>query len=77
MRFVEIEHSELGQRTFVPETRVPHLGEGWAVVEGDEPKTKGDPKRVTPTWPPMGAAGAGPVPTPPAGNGDEPRRNEP
>lgn len=76
MRFVEIEHSELSQRTFVPETRVPHLGEGWAVVEGDEPKTSGahrGPRRRDP----MGAAGAGPVPIPPAGNGDNPRRNEP
>lgn len=32
MRFVEIEHPDLG-RTRVPESRVPHLSPGWTVVQ--------------------------------------------
>lgn len=46
MKFVEVEHKQLG-RTFVPESRVPHLSDGWAVVTDGKRKTKGDPKRVT------------------------------
>lgn len=46
MKFVEVEHKALG-RTFVPESRVRHMSEGWAVVVGDKPKSKGDPLRVT------------------------------
>ena len=46
MKFVEVEHKTFG-RTYVPETRVQHLGDGWAVVVDGKRKTKGDPKRVT------------------------------
>lgn len=46
MKFVEVDHPVLG-RTFVPESRVQHLGDGWAVVVDGKRKTKGDPKRVT------------------------------
>lgn len=46
MKFVEVEHSKLG-RTFVPESRVPHLPDGWAVVVDGKRKKKGDPQRVT------------------------------
>lgn len=63
MQFVEVEHSQLG-RTFVPESRVPHLSDGWAVVVGGKRKATGDPKRVTqqadtaPTNPEAGGAGS-------------------
>lgn len=63
MKFVEVEHPKLG-RTHVPESRVDHLGDGWAVVEGGRRKTKGDPKRITQqadtadTNPEAGGAGA-------------------
>ena len=63
MQFVEVEHKQLG-RTFVPESRVPHMSDGWAVVEDGKRKTKGDPKRVTakadtaPTNPEAGGAGS-------------------
>lgn len=48
MDFIEVEHSALG-RTYVPASRVQHLAEGWAVVEGDQPRqTKtGDNLRIT------------------------------
>ena len=46
MQFVEVEHKQLG-RTYVPETRVKHMADGWAVVEDGKRKTKGDPKKVT------------------------------
>ena len=45
-KFVEVEHKQLG-RTFVPETRVQHMGDDWAVVVDGKPKRKGDPKRIT------------------------------
>ena len=45
MKFVEVEHKELG-RTTVPESRVKHLGEGWAVVEGDKPRPATAPRKA-------------------------------
>lgn len=46
MQFVEVEHKQLG-RTFVPESAIPHMADGWAVVVDGKRKTKGDPKRIT------------------------------
>lgn len=62
MQFVQVQHPNLGT-TFVPETRIPHLSDGWSVVEDGKPKPKGDPLRVTakadtaPTNPEAGGAG--------------------
>ena len=64
-KFVEVEHKSLG-RTFVPESAVQHMPDGWAVVVDGKPKKTGDPKRVTQaahitdTNPEAGGAGSTP-----------------
>lgn len=44
MRFVTIRHSKFGTTT-VPESRVPHLADGWSVVTDEPVKSTAKPKK--------------------------------
>lgn len=50
MRFVTVKHPKLGT-TVVPETRVPHLADGWTVVDKLPEDT--DPTDPTLSAPPV------------------------